>query len=265
MTSRTRTRQSPGRIWCKAGICACLLAAGSAAHAQLPPDPNTGLIIPPGPQVSAPQAPAPDASRAPDAGIYLISPGDELSVRFDFVPEFNTVATVRPDGHIDLPLIGSQLAAGRTADDLARQLKAAYSAKLRRPDLAINIVKGFGSQQVFVGGEVLHPGVQPLSPSLTALQAILVAQGFKETADASKVSILRRAPDGNAQMLSVDAAAVMDGKAQSKDVTLQPFDVVIVQRSAVANLNLWIDQYIRRNIPFNTAFSYVINHNMVGN
>jgi protein involved in polysaccharide export with SLBB domain len=256
-------------IWCKAGICAYLFVAGSAVHAQLPPDASTGLIMPPAPapasSVSASQAAAPDTSRAADTGIYRISPGDELSLRFDFVPEFNTVETVRPDGHIDLPLIGSQRAAGLTADELGKQLKAAYATKLRHPDLSINIAKGFGSQQVFVGGEVQHPGVQPLSPSLTALQAILVAQGFKDTADASKVSILRRSLDGTAQVLSVDTKAVMDGKDLSKDIALQPFDVVIVQPSTVASVNQWIDQYIRRNIPFNTGLSYVINRNMVGN
>lgn len=259
----TRTKGSNSSIWRNAGFCAYLLARCTVVHGQLPPDPNTGLIIPPGPQILAPQPTSPETLRPIEATVYRIAPGDELSVRFDLVPEFNTVATVRPDGYIDLPLIGSQQAAGRTADELSKQLKAAYSAKLRHPDLSINIVKGFGSQQVFVGGEVQHPGVQPLSPSLTALQAILVAQGFKETADASKVSILRRGLDGNAQILSFDAEAVMDGKEATKDISLQPFDVVIVQRSAVANANLWIDQYIRRNIPFNTAFSYVINQNIL--
>jgi protein involved in polysaccharide export with SLBB domain len=237
----------------------------SAAHAQLPPNPATGLVMPSAPPAPASEAVVPEPERASDASSYYIAPGDELSLKFQFMPELNTSETVRPDGHVDLPIIGSQQAAGLTADQLRDKLKAAYAPKLRRPDLTVNIAKGFASQQVFVGGEVQRPGAQPLSPSLTAVQAILSAQGFKETADASKVTILRRGRDGNTQVLSVDAGAVMDGKQQSKDVALRPFDIVIVERSAVAGVNQWIDQYIRRNIPFNTGFSYVINRNMVGN
>jgi protein involved in polysaccharide export with SLBB domain len=249
-------------------IYACLLMtamAGSAANAQLPPDPATGLVMPPSAPAPASTAAAPVGKRAATEGSYYINPGDELSLHFDYMPELDTVEVVRPDGRVELPLVGSQSAGGRTVAELSASLKTAYAAKLRRAELWISIGKGFGSQQVFVGGEVTRPGVQPLSPSLTALQAIIVAEGFKDTADPGHISILRRGPDNNPQMLKVDVDAVMSGKQPSQDVVLQPFDVVIVQRSAVAGVNQWIDQYIRRNIPFNTGFSYVINRNFAGN
>lgn len=239
-----------------------------ASAASLPPNPSTGLIQPLTPETrpmgvvpSAPSTPAAPVSVSSD---YRITPGDELALHFDFMPEMNATQTVRPDGRIDLPLIGTQQAAGLTADQLRDQLHTAYAAKVRRPDLSIDIVRGFANQQVFVGGEVTRPGVQRLTPSMTALQAILVAEGFRDTANPGKVAILRRGPDGGAQVIPVDVDAVMDLKEGSSDVALQPFDVVLVPRSTIANIDLWIDQYIRRVIPFQSGFSYVINRN-IGN
>jgi protein involved in polysaccharide export with SLBB domain len=246
-------------------LAACLFVQASA-YCQAPPDPATGLVgQPPANPIDAqPAKPATPIDQTQNG--YQISPGDELVLHFDYVNELNTTETVRPDGRVDLPLIGSQRAAGQTPEAFTAFLKQAYASQLRRPDLSLNIVKGFASQQVFVGGEVEHPGVQPLSPSLTALEAIIVASGFKDTANPSKVVILRRQTDGSVKPLTIDTEAALDGKDQSQDVALQPFDVVIVPKSAVSSLNQWVDQYIRRNLPFSAGFSYVINrYNSIGN
>ena len=55
----------------------------------------------------------------------------------------------------------------------------------------------------------------------------------------------------------------MAGAEGAQDITLQPYDVVVVPRSGIANLNLWVDQYIRRLIPFGLGISYTINRNGV--
>jgi len=39
-------------------------------------------------------------------------------------------------------------------------------------------------------------------------------------------------------------------------VTLRPYDIVYVPKSAIANINTWIDQYIRRNIPIYMGVSF---------
>jgi hypothetical protein len=64
-------------------------------------------------------------------------------------------------------------------------------------------------------------------------------------------------------VLPVDLAAAMAGVEGARDITLQPYDVVVVPRSGIASLNLWVDQYIRRVLPFSTGFSYTINRNGV--
>ena len=46
---------------------------------------------------------------------------------------------------------------------------------------------------------------------------------------------------------------VENGKNPDQDIMLHPNDIVHVPRSAIANVNLWIDQYIRENLPVNPS------------
>lgn len=202
-----------------------------------------------------------NATAAPAPG-YRISRGDELNFRFLYAPELNTIATVRSDGRVALPYAGEFVAEGLSMDELKALVEQRVASQVRRPQVVVN-VSGGASQRVFVGGEVARPGMQPLIGPLTALQAVMVAEGMKDGAQPRDVVVLRRGPQGERQVLPVDLAAAMAGAEGAQDVALQPYDVVIVPRSGIASLNLWIDQYIRRVLPFSTGFSYTINRDGV--
>jgi polysaccharide biosynthesis/export protein len=103
--------------------------------------------------------------------------------------------------------------------------------------------------------------VQPLLGPLTVLQAVMVAEGLKDGAQAREVIVLRNDAQGERQVLRLDLKAVMAGQDGANDITLSPYDVVIVPRSGIANLGLWVDQYIRRVLPINLGFSYTVNRN----
>jgi polysaccharide biosynthesis/export protein len=193
------------------------------------------------------------------AQAYRIGIGDELNFRFIYTPELNTVAVVRPDGRVTLPLIGEMPVVGRTFDELAQQVEHALSERVRRPQVAINVQGPMASQRVFIGGEVGKPGVQPLVGPLTVAQAVLAAEGLKDTAQAREVLVLRSGPNNEQVALKVDLASVMEGRDGARDIALSPYDVVIVPRTGIANVGVWVDQYIRRVLPIGLGFSYSIN------
>ena len=200
-----------------------------------------------------------EASAAP---VYRVTRGDELNFRFFNTPELNTIATVRSDGRLSLPMAGEFQAEGLSVAELGALVERLLSPQVRRPQVAVN-VQGASTQRVFVGGEVGRPGMQAMLGPLTALQAVMVAEGIKDTGQPRQAIVLRRGPQGERLVLSVDLGAALDGSDASQDVALQPYDVVVIPRSGVANINVWIDQYIRRMIPFSTGFSYTINRNGV--
>jgi protein involved in polysaccharide export with SLBB domain len=174
--------------------------------------------------------------------VYTIQPGDELDIKFFYNPELNETVTVRPDGKISLQLIDEIQAADLEPLELDRQLTDLYSRELRKPVLTV-IVRSFTRQRVYVGGEVDTPGLIVLQAGLTTLQAVFQSGGFKETAEPSETLVIRKGDDNKPIPLRIDLAAVMDAGGGS-DFQLQPDDIVYVPKSAIANANKFIDEYI---------------------
>lgn len=212
------------------------------------------------PALAIPAVAATVRAPAAESRTYRISRGDELNFKFIYTPELNTQAVVRSDGRLALPLIGDLLVEGLSVQQLTDTVQRALAEQVRRPQVVIN-VQGAGSQRVFVGGEVTRPGVQPLVGPLTVLQAVMAAEGLRESAQPAGVVVLRRGPQGETTPIKVDLSALMAGETGAQDMPLMPYDVVLVPRSGIANLNLWIDQYVRKALPISLGFSYTINRN----
>jgi protein involved in polysaccharide export with SLBB domain len=189
---------------------------------------------------------------------YRISRGDDLELKFFFTPELNTRAVVRGDGRISVPLLGEVVVEGRTISELSALIQQRLAGQVNRPQVAINVQASPG-QRIFVGGEVGKPGVQPLAGPLTALQAVMVAEGIKDTAQPSMGLVLRRTPDGGQQVIPFDLTAAMKGQSPHVDLPLLPYDAVVIPRSGIADVGRWVDLYIRRTLPFSFGLSYSVN------
>src|SRR5712692_5626733 len=80
-------------------------------------------------------------SRKPTPRQYVISAADKLRIEFLGDTENSRTVQVPPDGRISLPLIGPVMAAGQTADGLARQLQGRYSGILTEPKITVNVTE----------------------------------------------------------------------------------------------------------------------------
>jgi polysaccharide export outer membrane protein len=189
---------------------------------------------------------------------YRIQVGDQLDIKFFFNPELNEQITVRPDGRLSLQLAHEIMAAGLTPAQLKDVLTEKYADELQQPEITV-IVRSFGTQKVYVDGEVVRPGMIPLSGLMTILQAISQAGGVKYTARTSDVVVIRRDASDKPLAFSVNLQRIINGTDMSQDIALNPFDIIYVPKSPIANMNVWVDQYIRKNIPLGTGFGYNIN------
>jgi protein involved in polysaccharide export with SLBB domain len=189
---------------------------------------------------------------------YRMQAGDQLDIKFFYNPELNESITIRPDGRISLQLANEIMASGLTPAELTKLLKEKYSTELNNPEVTI-IVRTFSSQKVYVDGEVTKPGMVPLTSTMTVLQAVAEAGGAKDTAKTSEVVIMRRISENKFDVYAVNVNKVRDGTDMSQDLVLMPFDIVYVPRTLIANLDIFVDQYLRKLIPFNTDVSYQLN------
>jgi protein involved in polysaccharide export with SLBB domain len=180
---------------------------------------------------------------------YRIQPGDRLGISLYLDPEFNEKVTVRPDGKIDLLVVGEVLASGKTPVQLSAELDRFYSVELLHPDASVKVINSPG-EVVYVAGEVSHPGVIPLRAGMTALQAITASGGLTDNAGANHVVLVRHDIYGETVREELDLSEVLSKPTSDEDAALAPTDIVIVPRSGIANVDLIVKQYIKDVLPF---------------
>jgi polysaccharide export outer membrane protein len=157
---------------------------------------------------------------------YVIGPEDVLGVVFWREPDMSGDATVRPDGKITVPVIGEIQAAGLEPSALQEQIQTAAKKYLTDVNVAV-VVREINSRKVFVTGQVKEPGAFPLTSQLTVLQAIALAGGLLDYADAKNITILRK--DGaSTTTLKFNYKDVSRGKKLEQNVVLRPGDTVVV-------------------------------------
>lgn len=176
---------------------------------------------------------------------YRLRVGDEIELKFFLSPELNQDVIVRPDGRISLQLLDDVAAVGLTPMELDRIVTEGYRTELRDPQITV-ILKKLASR-VYVGGEVRQPRFVAHDGSLTALQAIFEAGGFADTAEPSSVILLRRLNGDKGMAAKLDLKKVMN--AEEEDIALMPSDTIFIPKSTIAEVNLFVEQYITKMIP----------------
>ncbi len=235
-------------------IAPALLGLGGCAAPHLPPP----AALYGGARATPEFIPIPYASWGDDEPGYRLYPGDVLDVAFPSAPELARTVTVQPDGRITLPLIAQAMAADRSPPELQAELAQAYAGQLRNPQVEVT-VKTATPLKVFVGGEVDKAGVYDMPGDIDAVQAVMMAGGFKPSAKTSQVVIIRRGPGGRPMMRTADLRAAIFNPGRGDAVPLRRFDIVYVPRSTIAEVGVFVQQYLRDTLPI--QFTYAVNGN----
>lgn len=182
-------------------------------------------------------------------GDYRVEPGDTLSIRFPFHEEMNQEALVRPDGRITANLMGNVDVAGHTTAEIEELLRKGTSDHLRDPEVEVTVAT-FSPKYVYVTGEVGKPGLVPYRDHLTPLQAVIDAGGFNDTALVSSVILVRSAGWQKNFVSRKMNLTESVGSDSENPLYLAPHDVVYVPRTAIADVNVWVDQHVTQLFPF---------------
>jgi polysaccharide export outer membrane protein len=188
---------------------------------------------------------------------YLLNSNDVIEFKFSYNSDMNEQVTIRPDGYVSLSMIGDVMARGTTPEELAKAVERKYVGILRRPE-AVVIVREFSAQRIFIAGEVNAPGALPIGGKLTLAQALFHAGGPKPTARMSQVLLLRYQGSNHSSVQVVEMKGILTG-AQA-DIALEPYDVVFVPRSKIAQVGLFVEQYVNNLVPRTLLFPYNINN-----
>jgi protein involved in polysaccharide export with SLBB domain len=179
---------------------------------------------------------------------YRIRPGDELRLKFLFHKELDGEAMVRDDGQVTLAGLGDFNAAGLTTDEIEESIYRRASLTYRDPEVAV-VVERQTDFRAYIGGEVRRPGFVPLREGMTSLRAIFESGGFLDTAKVDHVLHVHWNDGGAYSARVVDLKHVLETGDMKSDVALMPNDVVFVPKTAIANADLWVRQYLIDLIP----------------
>jgi protein involved in polysaccharide export with SLBB domain len=202
----------------------------------------------------------PTVTPAQESDRYKLETGDTIAIKFFYDAEMNDTVQIRPDGYISMPMLGDLKAAGLPVDTMRQTLESRYQGILRDPAVTIQ-VSAYANRRIFVGGEVLHPGMLPLVGQQTALGAIVEAGGFRPTAKRGAVVLIRRGAEGLPTVTRLSMKSNRNNPADAVSFQLQPFDLLLVTESGIAKANRGVDQYIRQMVPglLTGGFSYLSN------
>lgn len=189
---------------------------------------------------------------------YRLGPGDKVKIKYFITREMDEELTVTPDGSIAPRAIGQIKVDGSTLSGLQEYIRRESLKQLADQKVVVSLEEAV-SARVYVGGMVKNPGAFRLTDLGTSvLQAILLAGGFNDDARTGQVALIRRGPNNEPMLRIVNVRDVIQTGFDMADVPLATGDVIYVPRSSIAEVNLWIDQFINKVVPFQRQFSYTI-------
>lgn len=170
---------------------------------------------------------------------YTLNAGDVLDIQYRYSPEFNQTVTVQPDGFISLQIGGDVKVAGRDLAQVRQLILAQVRTRLESPEITV-ILREFQKPFVIVAGEVALPGRLEMREKMTAVQAVLMAGGFKESAKSSQILVFRKLNADTAEVRSLNFKSLTRTTDLENDLTLQPGDMIMVPRNRISKLERYV-------------------------
>ncbi len=174
-----------------------------------------------------------DYSKEPDPRTreLVLGVGDSISINVWETKDFNTDATIRPDGTITMPLIGDIKAVGETPSSLKAKIKSRLGdyVKLGTSAEITVMVKSWRSYRFTIQGEVTHAGVFTADQYVTVADAMALAGGPSKFAKRNEITLLRREPKtGEIRKIPLDYDLIASGKRQDMNIYVLPGDTIWV-------------------------------------
>lgn len=154
--------------------------------------------------------------------------------------------TVAVDGQANFPLIGFVKLNDLSLQEANALVAAKYHEHFKSIDVTLRIEPSPG-HNITVLGEVLRPGAFSITGTLSALSALGSAGGHTTSAKLDSIMTVQRR--GNKVYVNkFDLEKDMLAMANLKMIA---GDFVFVPKSSIANVNTFVEQYLRRILPFN--------------
>ena len=207
--------------------------------------------------------------RRPVSGVeYRVYPPDMITINSLHVPEIsNKSLRLRPDGKINLPLLGELYVAGMTPTEIEKVLKLAADDYYEQVDATVT-VSGYNSQKFYVFGQVGGQGPRPWTGRDTLLDVLATVRpntlawperiivtrapepqvGGRAATQPSKryqfTGVHPKSKDNPPKKITINLMAMVTSGDLSNNILLMPNDVIYVQPNPLAKVGLAIQNLL---------------------
>jgi polysaccharide export outer membrane protein len=160
---------------------------------------------------------------------YLIGPGDRLNIFVWRNEDISISVPVRPDGRISTPLVEEMMAAGKTPNQLARDIEKVLSKYIKMPVVTVIVTDFVGTfgEQIRVVGQAAQPRALPFRDNISLLDVMIEVGGLTEFAAGNRAKIIRRI-NGVTSEITVRLEDLLEGGDISANTRMRPGDVLII-------------------------------------
>ena len=174
-------------------------------------------------------------------GQYRLQPTDRLELSFRYSPEYNQPLVIQPDGFVGINLVGSVKLEGLTVDEARTVVLEKLKERLNDPEITLTLEE-YVRPGFVVAGQVVSPGHYDLHGKVTAVEAIAMAGGFKDTSKTSKVILFRHVNADLAETKILDLKKITNPSHPhlEESVNLQSGDLLVVPQNNVSRIERFI-------------------------
>ena len=189
---------------------------------------------------------------------YVLQPPDEIEVHCSKVPEIHRQRQrIRPDGKVGFETLGEFEAAGKTPEELAKEVQQKviqlYALVGDKP-IEVRLI-AYQSKFYYVLGQVYLPGPKVYTGRDSVLYALAQAKP-NPMAWLGRVQVIRPSADKSVRpkIFEVNFDRMAAHGDASKDILLQEGDIIYVPPTVLAAIAMKIEEVIR---PIARAFAGV--------
>jgi len=181
---------------------------------------------------------------------YVIVSGDTLKVVYKDRGDLTTnVYQVNGQGEIAMPLVGNVKVAGLDRGDARAFLNEKLSEYIRDPQLTVEI--NTTGKYIVMGAA--GPGVYPLQPDLSLMDAVIKAGYSQSRANLANVLVMRGGRD-KPQILRLNLKKMMLKGDRSDDIAVKPNDLIYVPNTLFFDADNFISK----------MFTYIADYYTLG-
>lgn len=190
--------------------------------------------------------------------------GDRVSLFVWQNEDLNRTSIVQPDGTVTFPLVGRIEVVDRPAAEVETEIRALLAQYINEPnawlipelqerrvilDPQVSVLPmTIQARQISILGEIAIPGVQPLTGGMRVMETLAAAQ-ISDSAEWDSVVVIRRYDSEDPTYRRLRLGEFINGNAPEQNIVLQDGDIIMVPRTQIAQVGLFIDQFFSRTRP----------------